>query len=88
MFFHKGKQPSGAWGVILNATTIGLHLVAATFIGLAVGYYLDKWLGTKPWLTIVMLILGVAAGFKNVYEEVQRIQNYERKSSGRDSGKD
>lgn len=88
MFFHKGKQPTGTWGVILNATTIGLQLVSATFIGLAVGYFLDKWLGTKPWLTIVMLILGVVAGFKNVYEEVQRIQNHDRKSSGQDSGKD
>lgn len=88
MFFHKGKQPEGTWGIILNATTIGLQLVSATFIGLAVGYFLDRWLGTKPWLTIVMLVLGVAAGFKNVYEEVKRIQEYDRKSSGPGSRKD
>lgn len=88
MFFQRGKQPTGTWGIILNATTIGLHLVTATFIGLATGYFLDKWLGTKPWLTIVMLILGVVAGFKNVYEEVKRIQEYDRKDSDPDSGKD
>jgi len=88
MFFNKGKQPGGTWGTILNATTIGLHLVSATFIGLAVGYYLDKWLGTRPWLTLLMLILGVIAGFKNVFEEVKRIQANDKKDSGPDSGRD
>ncbi len=32
--------------LLSNAATIGLHLVSATFVGLAMGYYLDKWLDT------------------------------------------
>ena len=83
MFFPKGGKPSGAWGMILNATTLGLHIVCATFIGFGVGWYLDKWLGTKPWLTLLMLVLGVAGGFKGVYREVMRIQKQdERDRSG------
>lgn len=77
MFFPKGRHDK-TWTLILNATTIGLHLVSATFVGLATGWYLDGWLETKPWLTILMLVLGVIAGFKNVYEEVQKIQKQER----------
>lgn len=42
-------------------------MVAATFIGLAMGYYLDKWLGTDPWLTLVFLLLGIVSGFRNIY---------------------
>ncbi len=42
-------------------------MVAATFIGLAMGYYLDQWLDTKPWFTLVFLAIGVIAGFRNVY---------------------
>lgn len=42
-------------------------MVAATFIGLAMGYYLDKWLGTDPWLTLIFLLLGIVSGFRNIY---------------------
>ena len=46
---------------------LGISMVAATLIGLAMGYYLDRWLGTNPWLTLIFLCLGIAAGFRNVY---------------------
>lgn len=60
------------------AGTIGLHMVSGTFVGLAIGYYLDQWLGTKPWLTLFMLAVGVAAGFRNVYDDARRIQRQDR----------
>ena len=58
---------------LLRASVVGLHLVTATFVGLAIGYYLDKWLGTKPWLTMLFLLFGIAAGFMNMYREVKGI---------------
>lgn len=42
-------------------------MVAATFIGLAMGYYLDIWFGTTPWLTLVFLVLGIVSGFRNIF---------------------
>ncbi len=42
-------------------------MVAATFIGLAMGYYLDLWLGTTPWLTLIFLLLGIVSGFRNIF---------------------
>ena len=42
-------------------------MVAATFIGLGMGYYLDQWLETRPWFTLIFLAIGVIAGFRNVY---------------------
>lgn len=42
-------------------------MVLSTFLGLWIGYSLDKWLDTGPILTIVMLFIGIAAGFRNVY---------------------
>lgn len=42
-------------------------MVAATFIGLAMGHYLDKWLDTAPWLTLVFLLLGIVSGFRNIF---------------------
>ncbi|APG24718.1 MULTISPECIES: AtpZ/AtpI family protein [Syntrophotalea] len=46
---------------------VGISMVAATLIGLAMGYYLDRWLGTSPWLTLVFLGFGIAAGFRNIF---------------------
>ena len=86
MFFSKQGKPSGAMEIFGMAGTIGLQLVSATFIGLAMGYFLDKWLGTSPWLLVVFLLLGIVAGFRDVYREAKRIQRGDGDGSGGGSG--
>ena len=49
------------------ASTLGLTIVIATFIGLALGLWLDRVFDTSPWLTLIFLILGIVAGFRNFY---------------------
>ena len=49
------------------ASTLGLTIVLATFIGLAIGLWLDTVFNTSPWLTVIFLILGIIAGFRNFY---------------------
>jgi len=36
------------------------------FVGAAIGYFLDRWLHTKPWLTLVFGALGFFAGLREV----------------------
>jgi ATP synthase protein I len=67
-----GEQ--NAWKALGELSTIGLALVIATVIGLAGGYYLDRWLGTSPWLTLIGLMLGIAAGFVNLFRAVKRAE--------------
>ncbi len=73
-------------------SSVGISLVAATFIGLAMGYYLDKWLGTSPWLTLIFLFIGIVSGFRNIYvlttQELKRQEDEERKNdeSGHGAG--
>lgn len=45
---------------------LSTELVAGVFIGVAIGWLLDRWLGTTPWGLIVFLLLGFAAGLLNV----------------------
>lgn len=40
-----------------------ISLFAAVVGGLIVGWLLDRWLGTGPWLLVVGFILGMAGGF-------------------------
>lgn len=46
---------------------IGVELVAALIVGVGIGYLLDRWLGTAPWLLLVFFLLGSAAGIMNVF---------------------
>ena len=53
------------------AVRVGTEIVASTMIGLGLGYFLDKWLGTRPWLLILFFLFGVAAGFLNLYRALR-----------------
>lgn len=57
------------WKKLGLLSSIGLTLVACTFLGFWLGYYLDRKLGTQPWLTIIFLLLGTVAGFVNFFNK-------------------
>ncbi|MCL5976912.1 MAG: AtpZ/AtpI family protein [Nitrospirae bacterium] len=58
------KQPEKPlFRQLLEASSVGIHLVVSTFIGLAIGYALDKLFGTSPYLTVIFLVIGIIAGF-------------------------
>lgn len=56
-------------------STVGITLVAATVIGYYAGHYLDGLFNTTPWLTLGFLLLGIAAGFKNLYDQTRRLMD-------------
>lgn len=58
---------------LLVASSLGIMLVAATAIGFAMGYFLDKLLGTSPYLTLIMFLLGIIAGFWSIIKEIKKI---------------
>ncbi|HUK57474.1 MAG TPA: AtpZ/AtpI family protein [Nitrospiria bacterium] len=49
------------------AARIGVELVVSTVVGASLGYLLDAWLGTRPWIMVVGVFLGAAAGFRSIY---------------------
>ena len=57
-----------------KAMKIGTELVAAVVVGTTLGYILDNWFGTKPWLTISFFFMGVAAGILNVIKSAKSMQ--------------
>lgn len=56
--------PGSAMGL---AFRVGVELVAGVAVGAGIGYALDRWLGTGPWLMIVFFFLGAAGGMMNVF---------------------
>lgn len=55
------------WHLLAMASSMGISMVMATVIGLALGLWLDSLFETRPWLTLVFLVLGIVAGFRNLY---------------------
>ena len=49
------------------AMRLGVEMIAALIVGVTIGYFLDRWLGTKPWLMLLFFVLGSAAGCLGVY---------------------
>ncbi len=69
---------------LLGASTLGIHLVAATFVGLALGYFLDGLLGTKPWLTMIFLFIGIGTGFRDIFRMIKRQNDQENQEQDTD----
>ena len=57
-----------------SAFKLGTELVAAVAVGTIIGFILDNWFGTKPWLIIIFFFLGAAAGMLNVIRTANRMQ--------------
>jgi len=57
-----------------NAFKLGTELVAAVVVGTIIGFILDSWFDTKPWLIIIFFFLGAAAGLLNVIKTANRMQ--------------
>ena len=57
-----------------NAFKLGTELVAAVVVGTIIGFILDSWFDTKPWLIIIFFFLGTAAGILNVIRTANRMQ--------------
>jgi ATP synthase protein I len=49
------------------------EFMIAVIVGGAIGWYLDDWLGTKPWLMVIFFFLGVGAGFLNIFRAAAAI---------------
>ncbi|MCX8070781.1 MAG: AtpZ/AtpI family protein [Thermodesulfovibrionales bacterium] len=58
----------------LYASSVGIHFVLCTIVGLAMGYFLDKFFNTFPYMSIIFFIIGISAGVK----ELIRIAKKER----------
>ncbi|MCP4682899.1 MAG: AtpZ/AtpI family protein [Desulfobacterales bacterium] len=48
-------------------STIGIAMALSITLGAFIGFYIDKWLDTKPWFSLIFLGLGIAAAFRNLY---------------------
>ena len=71
---NSNEQNSEKGTFLGNAFKLGTELVAAVVVGTIIGFILDSWFGTTPWLIIIFFFLGAAAGMLNVIRTANRMQ--------------
>lgn len=64
-----GKSGKSKW---VEYSSVGLMFPASIIVGFFIGHFLDKWLKTDPWLTLVFILYGIAAGFANLFSQTRR----------------
>ena len=69
-----GPEPQSQGAALGQAMKLGIELVAGVAVGGFIGWALDRWLGTAPFLMVVFLGLGATAGIMNVVRTAQRMQ--------------
>ena len=68
------QTPSSKLGIAFKIST---EMVAAVFVGIIIGFILDNWFGTKPWLILIFFFVGVVAGILNVVRSAKNMQSKE-----------
>ena len=71
--YSESKEPSTSG--MGHAFKMSTELVAAVAVGTIIGFILDNWFGTKPWLILIFFFVGVVAGILNVFRSAKSIQN-------------
>ena len=66
------QSSSSKLGIAFKMST---EMVAAVVVGTIIGFILDNWFGTKPWLILIFFFVGVVAGILNVFRSAKSIQN-------------
>ena len=69
--FNDDKKNTLSLGTALKLST---EMVAAVFVGSIIGFILDNWFDSKPWLTIIFFFAGATAGILNVIRSAKLMQ--------------
>ena len=68
---QKKVEPKSNIGTAFKMST---ELVSAVVVGTIIGFILDNWFGTKPWLILIFFFVGVVAGIMNVIKSAKNMQ--------------
>ncbi|MCL2079184.1 MAG: AtpZ/AtpI family protein [Oscillospiraceae bacterium] len=71
---RKSKIGSGDFVKALGLLSqIAITIIACIALGILIGWLLDRWLGTSPWLMMVCIFLGMGAALKSIFDFSKRI---------------
>lgn len=89
---RRAKKPDGGesaktsgLGAFSRALKVSSEFIAGIFVGVVLGWFIDKMAGTSPWGLIIFLLLGFGAGILNVLRSAGLVEQFEARPKNRDS---
>lgn len=59
---------------LISYSSLGLEMGLCVAIGIAIGYFLDRYFMTSPYLTIIFMIFGIIAAMKTIYQLMKKLE--------------
>ncbi len=75
----KGEDKRKLYRKAMRYSAIGLEMGFSVAIGIAIGYFLDRFFLTGPWLTLIFLLCGVVAAFRSLFSLMKSVDRDESK---------
>ena len=70
------KETKRSFKELAYYSSLGFSVALSIFIGLAVGIYLDRRFATSPWCTLIFLVIGIIAGFRNIAIVIRKTRKF------------
>jgi ATP synthase protein I len=67
------EEPS-PWRSLRILASVGISFVVVTAGATIGGYFVDRWLGTTPWFTLIGIGVGIAAGFRDLFRSIKQAE--------------
>jgi ATP synthase protein I len=84
----RGKKQLRRARLWLDVSIVGIQFPVAIAIGYFSGRWLDSQLSTKPWLTIIFALFGIAAGFINLFRITAQAEQAEKEIARLEAAQD
>lgn len=68
---------------LLQYSSVGLEIGLCVVIGITLGYFLDKYFQTSPYLTILFLFFGIAAAIKTILRLIKQVAKDDERNNGK-----
>jgi ATP synthase protein I len=68
---------------LLSYGSLGIEMGLCVAIGIGIGYFLDRYFGTSPYLTIIFMIFGIIAALKTIYQLMKKLEREDERNKNK-----
>ena len=86
LFQKRPVDPNSDFGNIIWMSSLGIHLVVCSIVGFFIGRFIDRFTHTAPLFTAILFLLGVVAGFKEIFKQMELFKKPEPPVAGEKKG--